>query len=68
MLFRSGQTEQVTVYKIIAKDSVEERILTLQQQKQGLSDQIISKDGVSMAEMTREDMLNLIDELSITGS
>lgn len=60
---RIGQTDVVTVYKIIAKDSIEENILRLQTLKLGLVEQIISKEGVSIATLTREDIFNLIDTM-----
>ncbi len=38
---RIGQTNKVMVSRFIAKDSIEEKILQLQQKKKGLSDEII---------------------------
>lgn len=38
---RIGQTRKVTVYKIIAKDSIEERIMELQEAKRDLVDAIL---------------------------
>ena len=38
---RIGQTKQVTVYKLFVKDSVEERILALQNAKNELADAIL---------------------------
>lgn len=61
--YRIGQTENVSVYKIIAKDSVEENILKLQERKKGLADQIISEGGVSISELSRDDLMGLIEEM-----
>ena len=60
---RIGQDSTVTVYKIIAKDSIEENILKLQQRKKGLAEQIISNEGVSIAELTKEDLMNLMESM-----
>ncbi len=57
---RIGQKNVVTVYKLIMKDTIEERILKLQQEKSGLADRILSDDNISSAKLTREDLLSLL--------
>lgn len=57
---RIGQTHAVTVQKIIAKGTIEERILHLQQAKSELADQVIGASGTSLAGLTREDLLELL--------
>ena len=57
---RIGQQKPVTVYKLLAKDSVEEKIQQLQEKKLSLADEIISGDPVSFSSLSREDLLNLI--------
>lgn len=57
---RIGQTRTVTVYKIIARHTIEEKILKLQESKKELADQIISGEGISAAQLTREDLLNIL--------
>ena len=42
--YRIGQTQSVQVVKLIAADSIEERILLLQQEKAALSDAVIAGD------------------------
>ncbi len=59
---RIGQEETVTVFKLIAKDTVEEKILKLQEDKKLLSDQIISEHGVSVAAMSSEEIAGLLKE------
>jgi SNF2 family DNA or RNA helicase len=59
---RIGQEDTVTVFKLIAKDTVEEKILKLQEDKKLLSDHIISEHGVSVAAMSREELLGLLKE------
>ena len=58
---RIGQTKKVTVYKLIAKGSIEEKIQKLQETKKDLADQIIGGESVQLGNMSREDMLELLD-------
>ena len=57
---RIGQEKQVTVFKLIARDTVEENILTLQDSKRQLSEQVITEEGGSFAVLTREDILRIL--------
>ena len=58
---RIGQTKMVSVYKIIAKDTIEERIVRLQEAKSELADQIIGADEtVSLGNLSREDLIELL--------
>ena len=61
---RIGQTQDVNVYQIVAKDTIEERILNLQQSKTDLAsrfvDEASSSTGGSVAALTREDLLALL--------
>lgn len=57
---RIGQTRAVTVQKIIAKGTIEERILHLQQSKAELADQVIGASGISLAGLTQEDLFELL--------
>ncbi|MCD7735819.1 MAG: SNF2-related protein, partial [Lachnospiraceae bacterium] len=58
---RIGQTKKVTVYKLIAKNSIEEKILKLQEDKSALADQVISGETGQLSSMTKEDLLALLD-------
>ncbi|MDD0852495.1 SNF2-related protein [Halobacteriovorax sp. GB3] len=55
-IHRIGQTKKVFSYKIIAKDTVEEKIVKLQQQKKGLADDLLSSDGEFIKNLSREDL------------
>ncbi len=56
---RIGQEQKVTVMKLIAKGTIEERILKLQEQKQMLADKIISGEGMAFSSFTKEELLEL---------
>ncbi|MFC1498618.1 SNF2-related protein [Verrucomicrobiota bacterium] len=53
---RIGQTKPVFAYRLVAKDTVEERILELQQTKKKLADSIISADNSLIKDLKREDL------------
>jgi SNF2 family DNA or RNA helicase len=53
---RIGQTRQVFAYRLIARDTVEEKVLELQQSKRDLADAIISADNSLLHNLTREDL------------
>lgn len=59
---RIGQTRRVTVYKVIAADTIEERIIELQQSKAELADAVVQGDvsSVSLAKLTPEDLEDLL--------
>ena len=47
------------VYRLVARDSVEERILALQERKRQLADAALG-DASGAASLTREDLLELL--------
>ena len=53
---RIGQTRQVFAYRLIARDTVEEKVLELQKAKRDLADAIISADNSVVRNLTREDL------------
>jgi superfamily II DNA or RNA helicase len=53
---RIGQERPVFAYRLIAKDTVEEKILELQRSKRNLADAIINADNSVIGSLTREDL------------
>jgi SNF2 family DNA or RNA helicase len=56
---RIGQDKPVMVYRMVARDTVEERILELQARKRALADAALAEAGSATA-ITREDLLALL--------
>ena len=57
---RIGQDNVVTVYKLIAKDSIEEGIVELQEKKRELADEILASDSISTSDISKEQLLELL--------
>ena len=57
---RIGQERQVTVYKLILKDTIEERIMKLQDAKSDLAESILGGDRKSLFTMSSEELLELL--------
>lgn len=53
---RIGQTKTVTSYKLISKDSIEEKILALQKNKKLLADELFSQESSFVANLTEDDL------------
>lgn len=58
---RIGQRSDVTVYKVICKGTIEERIVALQAKKADLADAIVGTGGgMGLASLAREDLIDLL--------
>ncbi len=57
---RIGQQKIVTVYRLIMKDTIEEKILAMQENKKKLAEDILSGENISSASITREELLELL--------
>lgn len=57
---RIGQTRPVFAYRLIAKDSVEEKVLLLQERKESLAKAIFSGAANMLKDLTREDLEHLL--------
>ena len=57
---RIGQTRHVFAYRLIARDTVEEKVLQLQRTKRDLADAIISEDNATLSNLTADDLAILL--------
>lgn len=57
---RIGQENVVSVYKLIAKDTIEEKIMRLQEKKRELADQLLNAEEVGSGSFSREELLELL--------
>ena len=57
---RLGQERKVTAYRILAEDTIEDRIIELQEQKRSLVDQLFSEDNSVLRGLTVEDLRFLL--------
>lgn len=60
---RIGQTNQVQVFKLITDNTIEERILELQEAKAALADSIIQSGGNVFDALSSEELVALFEEL-----
>ena len=58
---RIGQDKKVTVYQLIAKGSVEEKIQKVQESKKELLEQVIGSGAGQLGNMSKEDFLELLE-------
>ncbi|REJ80745.1 MAG: hypothetical protein DWQ36_10775 [Acidobacteria bacterium] len=57
---RIGQTQAVFAYRLIARDTVEEKMLELQKSKRQLADAILDGEGQSLRDLTADDLRMLL--------
>ena len=57
---RIGQTRQVTVFKLILKNTIEERIMALQDAKKDLAEAILEGKSESLMSMSAEELMALL--------
>jgi non-specific serine/threonine protein kinase len=56
---RIGQTRKVFAYKMICKDTIEEKILLLQERKQELAEDLVGGEAGFIKKLTQEDIMGL---------
>ncbi|MBQ8093189.1 MAG: DEAD/DEAH box helicase [Clostridia bacterium] len=57
---RIGQTRQVTVFKLILKGTIEERIMALQDAKKDLAEAILEGSNESIMSLSAEELMSLL--------
>ena len=57
--YRIGQKNNVQVYKLITKDSIEEKIYELQQRKAELTDNMLNTQTTFINKLSKDDIMNL---------
>lgn len=57
---RMGQKNPVSSYKLVTLDTIEEKILNLQNRKKGLVKQVVHNDDEAMSKLTWEEVLELL--------
>lgn len=60
--YRIGQKKVVTVYKLIVKGTIEEKILKLQEKKKDLSDSILSGENGTIGSLSKAELLELLTD------
>ena len=58
---RLGQKHVVSVYRLIAKGTIEEKILAMQEQKRQLAQDLLSGSQVANAKLTKQDLVKILD-------
>lgn len=58
---RLGQEKNVSVYKLITKNTIEEKIVDMQNRKKGLVKKVVTCDEEAISKLTWEDVLELLD-------
>ncbi|MBQ4833332.1 DEAD/DEAH box helicase [Pseudoalteromonas sp. MMG010] len=58
--YRIGQTNPVFVYKLIMSDSIEQKVFTMQKEKQALVDALFTEKSMTFTQFDEKQMLSLI--------
>lgn len=59
-VYRLGQKQSVSVYKLVTLGTIEEKIVEMQSRKKGLVKKVVSCDDEAIAKLTWEDVLELL--------
>jgi len=59
--YRIGQKRNVQVYKLITKNSIEEKIYNLQEKKAKLADDMLSTNETFISKLSKDEIMNLFE-------
>ncbi|WP_213279199.1 DEAD/DEAH box helicase [Chryseobacterium indologenes] len=59
--YRIGQTKNVIAVRMICSNTVEEKILTFQQKKKQLAQNLLTTDGKKLQGLSKQDLMNLLE-------
>lgn len=59
--YRIGQTNDVLVFKLIMKDTIEEKILKLQEFKEKLSEDILKNSDITLSNLSKSELLSILE-------
>jgi SNF2 family DNA or RNA helicase len=57
---RIGQTKKVVAVRLICPDTIEEKIMKLQEAKRTLAHDLVKTDAAFLKELTRQELLALV--------
>jgi non-specific serine/threonine protein kinase len=57
---RIGQSKNIFAYRMICKDTIEDKIILLQEKKRALAKDLIADDGAFVKSLTKEDVEYLL--------
>lgn len=60
--YRIGQKKNVVAVRLICPDTVEEKILKLQEAKKELVKEVIQKDNALLKSFSKQDLMNLLSK------
>ena len=58
---RIGQEKNVTVYKLIAKNTIEEKIQQLQKKKSSLADSVLTGEVVNLSSLSKDELMDILN-------
>lgn len=58
---RIGQKHNVQIYKLVAKGTIEEKIIDLQQRKEKLADEVLNGENFGSSTLNRTDLLQILE-------
>ncbi|MGN0575576.1 MAG: DEAD/DEAH box helicase [Ruminococcus sp.] len=57
---RIGQEKNVTVYKLIAQNTIEEKIQQMQVKKRDLADSVLNGEAVNLSSLSRDELMDIL--------